>query len=173
MFNRKWFMVLFVACSFAGFGAAYAGDGAARNAGQTLIIDIPINLDKANVVFDVGQAVYAGHMPFVFADIQTLASGTSDLNPPAQIFAVFHGEAAYLVLNDEAYNANRHVTTGNPYATLIAGLKKQGVLIELCGATAAANHWGNANLLPGVRVNTSAMARVTQLQQLGYTLIYE
>jgi intracellular sulfur oxidation DsrE/DsrF family protein len=50
---------------------------------------------------------------------------------------------------------------------------EQGVKIELCGATAAANHWGNADLIPGVKVNTNAMVRVTQLEQDGFTLIYE
>ena len=59
-----------------------------------------------------------------------------------------------LLLNDNSYNAKRHVQTGhpvrtgNPYAKLIAGLMEQGVQIELCGATATANHWVNANLLP-------------------------
>ena len=37
---------------------------------------------------------------------------------------------------------------------------EQGVQIELCSATAAANHWGNADLLPGVKVNTNAMVSV-------------
>ena len=50
---------------------------------------------------------------------------------------------------------------------------EHGVQIELCGATAAANHWGNADLLPGVKVNTDAMARVTKLEQKGFTLIYQ
>jgi intracellular sulfur oxidation DsrE/DsrF family protein len=67
----------------------------------------------------------------------------------------------------------RHVQTGNPYGKIMADLMKQGVQIELCGATAAGNHWGNANLLPGVKVDTNAMVRVTQLEQQGYTLIYE
>jgi intracellular sulfur oxidation DsrE/DsrF family protein len=53
------------------------------------------------------------------------------------------------------------------------GLMEQGVEIEPCGATAAANHWGNADLIPGVKVNTNAMVRVTQLEQDGFTLIYE
>lgn len=78
-----------------------------------------------------------------------------------------------MVLNDVAYNANRHVQTGNPYAKLLADLMKQGMEIELCGATAEANHWGNEDLISGVRVNTNAMVRVTQLEQQGYTLIYE
>jgi intracellular sulfur oxidation DsrE/DsrF family protein len=83
------------------------------------------------------------------------------------------------VLDDDSYDANRHIQTGhpvhtgNPYAKLLTGLMEQGVQIELCGATAAANHWINKDLLPGVKVNTNAMVRVTQLEQDGYTLIYE
>ena len=50
---------------------------------------------------------------------------------------------------------------------------KQGVQIELCGATAKAHHWVNADLLPGVMVNTDAMVRVTQLVQEGYVQIKE
>ena len=49
----------------------------------------------------------------------------------------------------------------------------QGVQIELCGATAAANHWGNVDLLPGVKVDTNAMVRVTELELKGFTMIYE
>jgi intracellular sulfur oxidation DsrE/DsrF family protein len=112
-------------------------------------------------------------MPFVIGDINLLAGDLSDWNVKGQIVAVLHGDAAYLVLNDDAYNANRHVKTGNPYGKLIAGWMKQGVQVELCGATAQANHWGNADLIPGVKVNTNAMVRVTQLEQQGYTLIYE
>ena len=78
-----------------------------------------------------------------------------------------------MVLNDTTYNSNRHVQTGDPFGSLITGLLKQGVQIELCGATAAGNHWGDADLLPGVKVDTNAMVRVTQLEQEGYTLIYE
>ena len=118
-------------------------------------------------------------MPFVIGDLDLLASDYREGNTQGQIVAVFHGDAAYLVLNDDAYDANRHIQTGhpvhtgNPYAKLVAGLMEQGVQIELCGATAAANHWGNADLLPGVKVNTNAMVRVTQLEQDGFTLIYE
>jgi intracellular sulfur oxidation DsrE/DsrF family protein len=50
---------------------------------------------------------------------------------------------------------------------------QKGVQLELCGATARANHWGNANLLPGIKVNVNAMVRLTQLEQEGYKMIYE
>jgi hypothetical protein len=68
-----------------------------------------------------------------------------------------------VTLHDAAYNADRNISTGNPYKALLADLMKRGVRVELCGATAQAHHWGNANLLPGILVNTDAMARTTQL----------
>ena len=179
MFTRRSLAVLLVACFFINFGAPYSGDRADAQGDQALRIDIPVKLEKANVVFDIGHLVLNGDMPFFLGDMDLLASDLSDWNVKGEIIAVFHGDAAYLLLNDVSYNANRHVQTGhpvqtgNPYAKLIAGLMEQGVQIELCGATAAANHWVNANLLPGVKVNTNAMVRVTQLEQKGFTLIYE
>ena len=86
---------------------------------------------------------------------------------------IFHGDAAYLVLNDDSYNAARRVGTGNPYKELLTGLMKKGVQLELCGATARGNHWGNANLLPGIKVNVDAMVRLVQLEQEGYAMIYQ
>jgi intracellular sulfur oxidation DsrE/DsrF family protein len=165
--------VVSMICIFLGFGALYAGDNARAQSDQKLKIDVPVKLEKANVVVDVGHSVYLGDTLFFIGDIGLLASDLSDWNAPAHIVAVFHGDAAYIVLNDGTYDSNRHVHTGNPYGKLIDGLMKQGVQIELCGATAAGNHWGNADLLPGVKVNTNAMVRVTQLEQEGYTLIYE
>jgi intracellular sulfur oxidation DsrE/DsrF family protein len=138
-----------------------------------LHIDIPVRLEKANVVFDIGHAVYLGDMPFVIGDLNLLASDFSNRNTKGQIVAVLHGDAAYFVLSDDAYNINRHVKTGNPYGKIIAALMRQGVQVELCGATAKGNHWGNADLISGVKVNTDAMIRVTQLEQQGYTLIYQ
>jgi intracellular sulfur oxidation DsrE/DsrF family protein len=173
MFKKRSLAVLLAAGLFSSFGATYSGDRAEAQGDQALHIDIPVKLEKANVVFDVGHLVLTGDMPFVIGDLHLLASGYGDGKTQGEIIAIFHGDAAYLMLNDDSYNANRHVQTGNPYGKLIAGLMKQGVQIELCGATAAANHWVNADLLRGVKVNTDAMVRVTQLEQKGYTLIYE
>ena len=50
----------------------------------------------------------------------------------------------------------------------MADLMKRSVRVELCGATAKAHNWGNADLLPGIKVNTDAMARTTQLVQQGF-----
>ena len=171
--------VLLVAGFFISFGATFSTNRADAQSDHALHIDIPVKLEKAKVVFDIGHLVLNGDMPFFLGDMDLLVTDLKDWNVKGEIIAVFHGDAAYLVLNDASYNANRHVqtghpvNTGNPYAKLINGLMEQGVQIELCGATAKANHWGNADLLPGVKVNTDAMARVTELEQKGFTLIYQ
>lgn len=162
--------VLFSA--FISFGVLCAGNCGQAMA-QELHIDIPTKFDKANVVVDFGHAVFNGDMPFALGDINLLATDMHDWNAKGQIVMIFHGDAAYLILNDESYNSVRHVASGNPYKGLLSGLMEKGVHLELCGATAKGNHWVNSNLLPGVKVNVNAMVRVTQLEQEGYTLIYQ
>ena len=155
-------------CTFT-TGALYAQ----QNENQKLHIDIPTKLEKANVVVDFGHAVYNGDTPFALGDINLLAADMREWNTRGQIVMIFHGDAGYLILDDETYDANRHVSTGNPYKGLLNGLMEKGVQLELCGATAKGNHWGNADLLPGVKVNVNAMVRVTQLEEEGYTLFYQ
>jgi intracellular sulfur oxidation DsrE/DsrF family protein len=169
MFKRKPLLVVLVICLLSSLSSLYGQD----RAEHPLHIDVPVTLETANVVFDIGHAVYIGDMPFVIGDLNLLAGDFANGNTKGHIIAVLHGDAAYIVLNDDAYNVNRHVETGNPYGKLIAGWMKQGVQVELCGATAKGNHWGNADLIPGVKVDTDAMIRVTQLEQQGYTLIYQ
>lgn len=76
-------------------------------------------------------------------------------------------------LHDRAYDTARHIATGNPYKELVLGLMNGGAKIKLCGATAKANGWGNDDLLPGVQINTDAMARTIQLVQQGFVKITE
>jgi intracellular sulfur oxidation DsrE/DsrF family protein len=65
------------------------------------------------------------------------------------------------------------VATGNPYKDLVSDLMKRGVNFELCGATAKVHNWGNEDVLPGIKINTDAMARMTQLVQEGFVKISE
>lgn len=156
-----------------GLCAAYSEHRTPAQMDQPLHIDIPTKLEKANVVVDYGHATFNGDMPFALGDINLLATDMQEWGTKGQVVMVFHGDAAYIILNDETHNANRRVSNGNPYKGLLNGLMEKGVHLELCGATAKGNHWGNANLLPGVKVNVNAMVRVTQLEQEGYTLIYQ
>jgi hypothetical protein len=76
-------------------------------------------------------------------------------------------------LRDKSYNVDRNIATGNSYKDLIADLMKRGVQIELCGTTAGVHGWGNMDLLAGIKVNTDAMARTTQLVQERFVKISE
>lgn len=167
--GARWSAISITVCLLVCVGVACAQGSADQN----LHIDIPTKLEKANVVIDFGHAVFNGDLPFALADINFLASDFRDWNTKGQIIVIFHGDAAYLALNDETYNANRHVKTGNPYKQLLNGFMGIGIQLEMCGATAKANHWGNANLLPGIKVNVNAMVRLTQLEQEGYAMIYQ
>ena len=170
--EKKRLVVMFVAACIS-FTIAYARIGVASAQEPALKVDIPTKLDKANVVVDFGHAAYLGDALFGLNDINLLADNVREWNAKGQIVMIFHGDASYLILNDETYNSNRHVATGNPYKKILNGLMEKGVQLELCGATAKGNHWGNANLLPGVKVNVNAMVRLTQLEQEGYTMIYQ
>ena len=176
MFRNRWLSVLFVSYFFIGFGpvlAANSADVKAEQAEQTLHIDIPVKLEKANVVLNIDHLAFMGDMPIAIGHLFLLAKDFNEGHTKGQIIGLFHTDAGHVVLNDRTYNASRQINTGNPYKELIADLMKQGVQIELCGATAKAHDWVNADLLPGVKVNTDAMARLTQLTQEGYVQITE
>jgi intracellular sulfur oxidation DsrE/DsrF family protein len=140
---------------------------------KPLHIDIPVKLTEMKAVFSVGALAFEGDLPASIFHLQLIMNDIADWNAKAQVVAVFHTNAGHVTLKDSSYNADRNVATGNPYKELVADLMKRGVHIELCGATAKAHKWGNADLLPAVKVNTDAMARTTQLVQEGFVKITE
>ncbi len=171
MSTRRVVALVVVCC--VSFAAVCAKKAIAGGEDPSLRIDIPTKLEKAKVVVDYGHLVLNGDAPFALGDINLLATNMHEWNTQGQVVMIFHGDAAFLVLNDETYNKNRHATTGNRFKEALNGLMQKGVQLELCGATAKGNNWGNADLLPGVKVNVNAMVRLTQLEQEGYTLIYQ
>jgi len=140
---------------------------------KPLHIDIPVKLTEVKVVFSVGALAFEGDLPASMFHLQLIENDIADWNAKSQVVAVFHTNAGHVTLHDIAYNADRNIATGNPYKELVADLMKRGVQIELCGATAKAHKWGNSDLLPGIKVNTDAMARTTQLVQEGFVKISE
>jgi intracellular sulfur oxidation DsrE/DsrF family protein len=140
---------------------------------KPLHIDIPVKLADVKVVFSVGALAFEGDLPASMFHLQLIENDIADWNAKSQVIAVFHTNAGHVTLHDIAYNADRSIATGNPYKGLVADLMKRGAQIELCGATAKAHKWGNADLLPGIKVNTDAMARTTQLVQEGFVKISE
>ena len=140
---------------------------------KPLHIDIPVKLSELKIAFSVAALAFEGDLPASIFHLQLITKDVADWKAKSQIIAVFHTSAGHVTLNDNSYNADRMVATGNPYKELVADLMKHGVQIELCGATAAVHHWGNADLLPGIKVNTDAMARMSQLAQEGFVEITE
>ena len=140
---------------------------------KPLHIDIPVKLAEVKVAFSIGALAFEGDLPASIFHLQLIENDIADWNAKAQVVAVFHTNAGHVTLHDIAYNAERNIATGNPYKGLVADLMKRGVQIELCGATAKAHKWGNSDLLPGIKVNTDAMARTTQLVQEGFVKITE
>jgi intracellular sulfur oxidation DsrE/DsrF family protein len=140
---------------------------------KPLHIDIPVHLADLKVVFSIGALAFEGDLPASIFHLQLIENDVTGWKSKAQVTAVFHTNAGHVTLHDEAYNAERNIATGNPYRILLSGLMKQGVSVELCGATAKVHNWGNEDLLPGIRVNTDAMARTIQLVQEGFVKITE
>ena len=140
---------------------------------KPLRIDIPVRLTELRVAFSIADLAFEGDLPASIFHLQLITNDIADWKAKAQVIAVFHTNAGHVTLRDEAYNTERMVATSNPYKQLLAELMQRGVEVELCGATATAHKWGNADLLPGIKVNTDAMARMSQLVQEGFVQITE
>lgn len=134
-------------------------------------ITVPVVLKHADVVFNMDHLAFAGKMPTGMLYMHLLSMRMKQNHVPGHIVGVFHSLAAYMLLNNKAYNEFKHVTTGNPYSATIAHLQKQGVDIEECAYSMGVHHWGNDNLLPGVQVTTGAVGRIVELTQQGYVQI--
>ena len=140
---------------------------------RPLHIDISVKMTNVRTVYSIGALAFEGDLPASIFHLQLIEGDITDWNAKSEVIAVFHTNAGHVTLHDNSYNADRNIATGNPYRELVQDLMKRGVQIELCGATAMAHGWGNADLLPGVKVNTDAMARTTQLVQAGFVKITE
>lgn len=138
---------------------------------QNIVVEIPLLLEKANVVFNMDHLAFTGDVPVGISYMHLLTNRFREMNIKGQIVGVFHGDAAYMTLNDEAYNAYRKVITGNPYKGLLAELLKQGAQIEECVVSMKNHAWGPEDLLPGVKINEGAVGRLIQLTQEGFVQI--
>lgn len=143
------------------------------NPGQALHIDIPVVMTDLNIVFSIGALAFEGDLPAPLFHLKLITDDIVDWNARSEVAAVFHTNAGHVALHDDAYDRDRNIATGNPYKSIVADLVTRGVSVELCGATAKAHGWNNADLLPDIQVNTDAMSRISQLVQQGYIQITE
>ena len=140
---------------------------------KALHIDIPVKLAEVKVVFSIASLSFEGDLPGSLFHLQLIVNDISDWNAKSRVVAVFHTNAGHVTLHDQAYNTDRNIATGNPYKKLVTDLMERGAQVELCGATATAHGWGNADTIPGIKVNTDAMARTAQLVQEGFVKVSE
>ena len=174
MRKNKWMKILFAAILFVSFWSErslLAADNKDVKDEHAIHVNIPVVLDKANVVFNMDHLAFAGDLPIGINYMHLLDNRFKEQGTKGQIIGIFHSDAAYMTLNDKAYNKYRNVSTGNPYKGLIAELIKQGVQVEECAVSMKNHRWGNEDLLPGVKVNSGAVGRLIQLVQEGHVQI--
>ena len=134
-------------------------------------VDVPVVLKDAKVVFNLDHPAFEGDEPTGLNFMRLMLARFNADHTSARMVGIFHGAIGYMLLDDEAYNRVRGSSHGNPYKDQIAALMAGGVEIEECGETMLANHWRNADLLPGAKVDTGAIIRIVQLVQQGYVQI--
>ena len=140
---------------------------------SVLFIDIPVELQEVKSVHSIGGLEFEGDLPAALFHLQLITTDIANWKATSEVVVVFHTNAGHVTLDDAAYNSSRNIATGNPYKKLVADLIDMGVKVELCGATAKVNGWGNADLLPRIKINLDAMARTIQLVQQGFVKITE
>jgi intracellular sulfur oxidation DsrE/DsrF family protein len=136
-------------------------------------IDIPVKLKEVNNVFSIASLSFEGDLSAALFHLGLIMDDIADWNAKFQVVAIFHTNAGHVTLHDQAYNKDRSIATGNPYKKLVTDLMERGVQVELCGATARVHGWNNADTIPGIKINTDAMARTTELVQKGFVKISE
>ncbi len=135
---------------------------------QEIRIDVPVSIKQAKVVFNLDHFAFEGDQPTGLQFMKMLTEYFRTQGTQVRMVAIFHGAAGYLLLNDATYARVRHWPAGNPYKDQVAALIRAGVEIEECAETMRLNRWGNADLLPGVKVTTGANMRIVELVQDGF-----
>lgn len=151
--------------------AAMARPFAAEARSDGIVIDIPVKLAEARIVFNLDHPVFEGDEPTGLQFLKVMTARFGEDGTKADIVAIFHGDAGYMLLDDDAYDRVRNWQGGNPYKDQILALMKAGVAFEECGETMKAAGWTNADLISGAKVNTGANFRIVELVQNGFVQI--
>lgn len=161
---KKVFHVLVFAAVIIAVSSAYAAEG--------IKVDIPVVFKDVKVVFNMDHLAFDGDKPIGIKYMLLMKEHMKELKTTGKIIGIFHGDAAYMTLTDESYNKFRKIATGNPYKKLIADMIAAGIELEECMVSMMAHGWVNSDLLPGVKVNGGAVARLIMLGQEGYVAIH-
>jgi intracellular sulfur oxidation DsrE/DsrF family protein len=86
-----------------------------------------------------------------------------------KVVAVFHGPVGYAAMNNDVYRAKFNVD--NPNIKVIEELKAAGVELLLCGQTLHELNFNEKDMLPELKLATSAMVVLVTYQNDGYALM--
>lgn len=146
----------------------------------------PFELAKPNVVsvtkrqnirvaYDVKDDVWDAGIGKALYYVRGLLEAYKSMGvPPRQlrISAVLHGDAAYWLLNEQAYQHYRNDPFAfNPNEKVVQELLEHGVSVEICYSTMKSKGWTADDVLPGVTIVHDAYTRLIDLQQRGYAYI--
>ncbi len=172
-------LLLLLCCStLAGFAQAERIQGKViKDFGTTYAVPAPdIATDTATpfrVVFDIKSASEDPEAinPYLATVARFLNMHVQAGKPKEQLLPVMvvHGNAAYGLLNDAAYQEKFGVN--NPNLPLLEALHAENIPIILCGQTAAHRDISEARRYQEVQVALSAMTALIQYQNKGYALI--
>lgn len=155
-----------------------------------ICVNVPVGLPSQKMVFNIDSPVTTdgtshGH-PVALQHMVKLGNANlthikeSSLSKGAfHIKGVIHGPAISWALNDKWWIKNVPGAKGNPnkeWLNKIADLRQNkglDIQLEACADTMVEKGLTNADLYPGIQVNESAVGRLGDLQQLGYTYIQE
>ena len=134
--------------------------------GTDIAIVCLIDEDKWNDKLGVGDGLAT--LQRVMEQYQAIGMALDELH----VDAIFHGDAAYWLLNDEAYRARGGGREGgNPNKSVVHQLIEAGVKVELCGQTMKQHGWTKAEVLPGVQIVPAAYPRYIDLEGQGYNYV--
>ena len=125
------------------------------------------------VIFDTTRAAAKPELPaegilFAATDLSALrGQGVAPVN--TRFALIFHGRAIDAILDNAHYQAKFGVD--NPNLALLAGLKKEGAEIFVCGQSLAAMRIDPAALSPDVTVASEAFIVLIAYQNNGYAVL--
>ncbi len=146
----------------------------AKTANQSNIVsveqkhDIRVVYDVKDNVLDAGIGKGLYYVRGLLESYEALGVDLKQLH----INVVLHGAAAYMLLNDEAYQSHTlDPFSVNPNSKVVNELLNHGVSVEICFQTMRSHGWAAEDVFPGVLIVHDAYTRMIDLQQRGYAYI--
>ena len=89
-----------------------------------LNIDIPVVLSEVKSVFSVAALSFEGDLPASLFHLGLIMDDISAWKAKSSVIVIFHTNAGHVTLADKIYNADRNISTGNPYKGLVQDMSK-------------------------------------------------